>query len=74
MNIKQIKKDIIEGKIEKFAVLNFYKVVYLTYKNGPCISTGEIESGESFVNLVRLLNNHNVKFEPTIGGAKCPIK
>lgn len=74
MNIKQIKKDVIEGKIEAFSVLNFYKVVYLTYKNGPCISTGAFKSGESFVNLVRLLNNHNVKFEPTIGGLTCNTK
>ena len=37
MNIKQVKKDITDGKIESFSVLNFYKVVYITYKNGPVI-------------------------------------
>ena len=73
MNIKQVKKDITDGKIESFSVLNFYKVVYITYKNGPCISTGPFKSGGSFVDFVRFLNNHNVKFEPTIGGEKCPI-
>lgn len=72
MDIKQVKKDIIDGKIESFSVLNFYKVVYLNYKKGGCISKWPFKSGGSFVDFVRFLNNHNVKFEPTIGGMKRP--
>lgn len=64
MNIKQIKKDIIEGKIETFSTLNFYRVVYLNYKNGPCITTNQFKTGGAFVDFVKFLNNHNVKYYP----------
>ena len=62
MNIKQIKKEVLEGKIETFSTLNFYKVVYINYKNGPCVRIGPFDNGEKFYNFVRFLNEHKIKF------------
>ena len=63
MNIKQIKKDVLDNKIEMFSTMNFYKVVYLNYKDGSCIGK-QFENGADFVDFVKFLNENKVKFEP----------
>ena len=62
MNVKQVKKEVLEGKIETFSTLYFYKVVYINYKNGPCVRIGPFNSGEKFYDFVRFLNEHKIKY------------
>lgn len=66
MNIKQIKNEVLKGEIETFSTLNFYKVVYINYKKGPCVKIGPFDSGEKFIDFVKFLNEHNVKFYPSL--------
>lgn len=66
MNIKQIKKEVLKGEIESFSTFYFYKVVYINYKKGPCVKIGPFDSGEKFIDFVRFLNEHNVKFYPSL--------
>ena len=63
MNIEQIKKDVLDNKIETFSTMNFYRMVYLNYKNGLCIE-GQFKTGENFIEFVKFLNENKVKFEP----------
>lgn len=63
MNIKQIKKDVLDNKIEMFSTMNFYRLVCLNYKNGSCIEK-QFENGADFVDFVKFLNENKVKFEP----------
>lgn len=61
--IKELKKDVLDGKIQMFSTMNFYKVVFLEYKNGLCIKK-KFENGCDFVDFVKFLNENKVKFEP----------
>lgn len=61
--IKELKQDVLDGKIQMFSTMNFYKVVFLEYKNGLCIEK-QFENGHDFVDFVKFLNENKVKFEP----------
>jgi len=62
MNIEQMKNDILDCKIESFSTLNFHKIVFIHYKNAPCVCKGPFDNVDDFYEFLKFLKENNIKY------------